>query len=47
MAKAPPVVTSTPQLTSHSVVTPVKVRPTPATRVDDDSSLVLLDHDDQ
>ena len=40
VSKAAPLVTSTPQLVSHSVVTTVKAQPTPATRVDDDSSSV-------
>lgn len=35
-----PVITSTPQPVTHSVVTAVKVQPTPATRIDDDSSSV-------
>ena len=35
-----PVVTSTPQPVTHSVVTTVKAQPTPATKIDDDSSSV-------
>ena len=35
-----PVVTSTPQPVTHSVVSTIKAQPTPANRVDDDSSSV-------